>query len=759
MNQPFESRGLNARPVGETPGFDDGQGWSGAAGARIVDLHHLLATFRRRLKLFLAVALLVFIIALVVTLKATPLYTATASVMIDNRTEQVVDSQAVLSGLPADTATVDTEVEVLRSRQLAERVVEALALDEDPEFNSAMAAPGLVDRISNSIDAMFAASAPDKARSRLTEIETQRQRERVVDTVRERLVIRRVGLTYVMGVSFTSPDPAKAARITNAFAQNYLLEQLQAKFEATRQANAWLNTRLDDLRGEVIQAEAAVEQYRNANNLLSASGATLTEQEISTYNTQLATVRAQQAEDEARLSTARAQMARGSTGDDVGEALGSTVVQQLRARRAEVSGRVADLSSRYGPRHPDMVRANRELADIDSQIQAEIERIVSNLEARVQVARQRTASMQGSLSGARGALAANNNAGVRLNELQRNAEASRTLYQGLLDRFKETTSQEGLEESDARIVSRAIIPGSPSSPNVPLNLGLGLVLAMGAGLAVVVLAEMLDAGLATGEDVETRLGMPHIGSVPLVSSVADARDRHLSPADYLLEKPLSAFAEAIRGLRTSILFSRVGHPVRLIAVTSTLPGEGKTTTAVCLARSAAQAGQKVVIIDCDLRRRAVNKLLGINPEVGLLEVLNGTATLETALYSDDASGAWVLPLTPASFTPRDVFNSPAMDALLTRLGENFDLVIIDTAPVLAVADTRILAARTDAVVFLTRWRATPRKAVGASLKLLDQAGAHVAGVALVQVDMKSQARYGYGDAGFYYGAYKAYYTA
>lgn len=758
MNHPFDPHGVDSQPVGDDARFDPDRSWSPDGLARAFDPHALLATFRRRLKLFLALALLVFVVTLVVTLRATPLYTSTASVMIDNRTEQVVDTQAVLSGLPSDLGMVDTEVEILRSRQLAERVVDALNLENDPEFNAALAPPGLRAQVGNAIGAMFGAATPDAAQGRLSDIEARRQREGIVDAVRGRLQINRVGLTYVMGVSFTSTSPSKAATIANAFAQNYLLEQLEAKFEATRQANAWLNTRLEDLRGEVIQSEAAVEQYRNANNLLSASGATLTEQEISTYNTQLAGVRAQQAEDEARLSTARAQMARGSSGDDVGEALGSTVVQQLRTRRAEVSGRVADLSSRYGPRHPDMQRAERELADIDSQIQAEIGRIVSNLEARVQVARQRTASMQGSLSGARGTLAANNNAGVRLNELQRNAEASRTLYQGLLDRFKQTSSQEGLEASDARVVSRAIIPGGPSSPNVPLNLLLGLVLAVGAGVAGVVLAEMLDAGMATGEDVEAKLGMPNIGSIPLVSSVADGADRRMPPADYLLEKPLSAFAEAIRALRTSIVFSRVGQAVRLIAVTSTLPGEGKTTTAVCLARSAAQAGQRVVIVDCDLRRRSVNKLFGLEPERGLLEVLNGTASLESTLFLDEPSGAYVLPLTHAKFTPKDVFGSEAMNTLLATLQRNFDLVILDTAPVLAVADTRILAAKADTVVFLTRWRATPRKAITNSLKLLDKAGAHVAGVALVQVDMKSQARYGYGDAGYYYGSYKQYYT-
>lgn len=743
MNQAFDPRPY--RP--ESQRADPSRG----GAVRTVDLQALIATFRRRLKLFLAVALLVFVAVLVVTIQATPLYTATASVMIDGRISQVVDSQAVLSGLSADAATVETEVEILKSRQLAERVVDELKLGDDPEFNAVLVPPGL--------GRLFGASVPDRARQKLTALVVRIQRERVVDAVRERLTIRRVGMTYVMAVGFTSSDPEKASRVANAFAQNYLLEQMEAKFEATRQANDWLGARLNDLRAEVIQSEAAVEQYRNVNNLLSASGATLTEQEISTYNTQLATVRAQQAEDEARLATARAQLARGSTGDDVGEALGSAVVQQLRARRAEMSGRVADLSSRYGPRHPDMQRADRELADIDAQIQAEIGRIVSNLEARVQVARQRTASMQASLSGARGALAANNNAGVRLNELQRNAEASRTLYQGLLDRFKQTTSQEGLAESDARVVSRAVTPASPSSPNVPLNLMLGLVVAGLAGAGAVVVAEALDVGIGTGDEIETLLAYPNVGSIPLVSSVADRSDRDRPPADFLLHKPLSAFAEAVRALRTSILFSRVGHNVTVVAVTSTLPGEGKTTTAVCLALSAAQAGQRVVIVDCDLRRRAVNRLFDIEPELGLLDVLNGVATLEAALHHDEASGAWVLPLTHTGFTPRDVFGTPAMEALLASLRAQFDLVVLDTAPVLAVADTRVLASKADAVVHLARWRWTPRKAVANALRLLDDAGGPIVGVVLVQVDMKAQARYGYGDAGRYYGAYKQYYAA
>lgn len=762
MNREIDPRSLRGPGA---PGAADwfqgqgvGQGLRQALGDAI-DPHRLIAIFRRRLKLFLAIAAVILLATVVYTARATPMFTATANVMIDTRQQQVVDTQAVLSGLSADSGVIDTEVEILRSRHLAQRVVDTLNLEQDPEFNPQIRSPGLVKTVTGAAGAILTGAAPDGARARLSEMEQLKAKERVVDSVLSRLKIKRAGLTYVMNVQFTSADPAKAAKIANTFADRYLLEQLEAKFDATRQANQWLNTRLGELRIEVQQAETAVEQYRIANNLLSASGATLTEHEISTYNQQLATVRAQQAEDEARLRTARAQLSRGSTGEDVGEALGSTVVQQLRAQRATVSGRVADLSGRYGPRHPDMIRAQRELTDIDGQIQAEIQRIISNLEARVQVARERTGSMASSLGAARGTLAANNAASVRLNELSRNAESARTLYQSFLDRFKETSAQEGIEQSDARIVSRARIPTSQSAPNIPVNLLLGLMLALAGGVAGIVLAEILDSGMTTAEDVEQRLGVAHLGSVPLVSSVSEPLDGDETPVDYIARKPLSAFAEAVRALRTSVLYSATGQSVAVIALTSALPAEGKTTTSLCLARVAAQAGSRVVIVDCDLRRRNVNRLLGVEPEVGLVEVLTGKATLDQALMLDTPSGASVLPLTSNSFTPRDIFGEAGMDALLTELRSRFDLVILDTAPVLAVADTRVLAAKADATIFLARWRKTPEKAIGTGIRLLQNAGATVTGVALTQVDMNAQARYGYGDAGYYYADYKKYYAS
>ncbi len=722
------------------------------AGAMMLDLNVVIATFRRRLRLFAAVALAVFVAVLLFTLQATPRYTATAEVMLDVRKEQISDVSAVLSGLPADSSVVDTEVEVLRSRSLASRVVNQLKLDRDPYFNPYLeTAKGPASWLPWAKKAAAPGAVVDP-------VELQRRREKIVDRVLAGLSVRRAGMTYLIAIDYTHPQPEQAAKLANAFADLYLTEQLEAKFDATTKANEWLDTRVAELRDQLQAAEAAVQQYKIANNLLSAEGATLTEQEISGLNQQLASARASQAETDARLSIARNQLARGSNGEDVGESLNSPVVQQLRKQRAEQSAKVADLGGRYGERHPDLLKAKRELADIDSQIQDEIRRIISNLEAQAQVARQRTGSMAGSVSASRGALAGNNRAGVRLGELERKADAVRTLYESLLSRFKQTTASQGIEQPDARVVSQAKIPTSPSYPKPSLNLALGLGAALMAGLGAVVLAEILMAGLFTEDEVEHRLGLPYLGSVPLLSSAVDDKlARTTSPADYLLTKPLSGFAESFRKLRAAILFSKVGEPVKVIAITSSLPGEGKTTTTFSLARTLATSGANVVVVDCDLRQSAINRFLPETPSIGLIEVLNGVATLDQALYTD-ASGAKVLPLAKTANTPRDVLGSAAMARLLVELRQRFDVVLLDTAPLLAIADTRILAPSTDAVVMLARWKKTPVKAITSALSLLHGKGIFVAGVALTQVDLKAQGRYGYGDANYYYKSYRKYYA-
>ena len=409
-----------------------------------------------------------------------------------------------------------------------------------------------------------------------------------------------------------------------------------------------------------------------------------------------------------------------------------------------------------------MIRARQELADIDAQIQAEIRRVVSNLDAQAQVAQQRAASVQTSLNAARGVLADNNAASVRLRELEGEAEAARAIYRAFLDRYRETSAQTGVEQADARIVSHATPPTSRSAPNLMLSLALGLVMGVGAGALAVIVANTMQTGLGGPEDIERKLGLPPIGGIPLASSVAALEDCDLHPIDLVLQRPLSVFTEAFRALRTSItpIVSVVGEPAgRIVAVTSALPGEGKTTAAVCLARVAARSGGRILLIDGDPRRRGVTRMLGLDPDAGLAEALHGAASWRNLLVLDPASGAHVLPLSGAGLSADDLFAAPPMDALLTELRQAFDLILIDTAPVLVLADARVLAGKADSVLLLARWRTTPARAVAAAVRILNQSGARILGVTLTQVDVRAQAKQDYGHAGYDYQAYRKYYAA
>ena len=540
--------------------------------ASLVDPYKLLSILRRRARLMAAVFLGVFLVLVVPSFFETPLYKAAAFVVLDQRQQQITDTPEVLSSLPNTTNSVDTEVEVLKSRALAEQVMDKLGLDADPEFGGDPAAAAAADAHTPPAGAgQTPAFSPDE----------QARRAAVVDSIAGGLEVHRVGLTYMISVAFKSANPQKAARIADAFANQYIAEQLNTKFDARRQANVWLGGKLEQLQGDVQRAETAVEQYKIANNLLSSSGETLTEQEISQFNQQMAAARTQQAEAEARLRAARSQLASGSSSDG-GAALDSPLIRELRTKRAEVSARAADYSVRYGPKYPDLISANRQLADIDTQLQAETQRVIAELEAQAMVARQRTASIGSSLSGARGSLASNNRASVQLRDLEREAESVRTLYESLLTRYKETSSEAGIERPDARLASAAPVPGSPSSPNIPLRLALGFIAAMGATLLVVAAAELADSSFGTGEDIERRLGFAHLGSIPDLVSMGTKEQPHI----YITSRPMSAFAEAFRSLRTALL-QGPGRPPKTVAITSALPGEGKTIASVCLAKSAA----------------------------------------------------------------------------------------------------------------------------------------------------------------------------
>lgn len=714
--------------------FDQGQNIS-------MDVGRIGAAFRRHLRLFLTTTGIVLVVAACFVYTQVPKYVGTASVLIDQHKQQLMKDEAFISGLPDNSNIVDTETQIIKSPAIAEQVFDRLHLDKDPDF-APTHKEGFLRRILGSIIPSFHHTTVPNA---------EKDRLQAIANLQGGLNVERIGETFVINISYTSPDPAKAARIANAFAEAYLADQSNAKFDAVKQATDWLNARLATLQKQATQASKELQEYKAKHNLLDVTTDTsLTQQEVSALDQQLQLARADEAAETARLATAQAQLRHGSDGGDVGEALGSPVIQGLRSQRAAVSQKVADMSGRYGPRHPDLLRAKRELADIDTQINAEVQRIISGLAAQVQVAHNRVASLQASIDRTKNTLVKSNLENAEASVMSLNAQAAASIYQAFTQRMKEGVALQGMTPSDARIVSPAAVPIGPSLPRTSLDMMLAAVIALLLGAIAVAVAEMLDTGYSSEEEVERGLGYPSLGVVPALGSILDQSEAALarSPTDHVVEQPWSPFTESFRSIRTLLIHGRHGQDVKVIAVSSALPGEGKTTTALCLARVSAAGGASTVVVDCDLANRGLSALLRERHQRGLIDVLEGTASLNEVLQKDERSGAWILPVGARPQTPRDVFTSPQMRDLLEALKRSFDFVVLDTSPVLAVADSCVIARQADAVLMVARWRKTPRKLAEASLRALAMTDASVAGTVLSQADVKELPRFGYGR---YYG--------
>ena len=741
-----------------SPGYPYGTSEYSAPDDKIVDPSQVFRALVRRLPLFLATLLTTFLGIAVLTFQTVPTYSSNASIIIDSK-GKAIDILPVLQGAAPDSALVDTEVEILRSRSLAEKIVTQLNLVEVEEFNPNLQEPGFVARMKSNVtgfvDGLTGREEATEAEAEATssvppEVQERREIDMVVTRLLEKTSARRIGTTYGINIVANSHDPELAASIANAIADQYLVEQLDTKFDQIKTRNAWLEVRLSELKAEVNEAESTVEAYRAASGLITSGTTTINEQQMSDINAQLIVQRRELARAEARLASARRANAAGA-GAASAEALNSPAILELRRQQAALNEERAELETRYGPRHPTFATINQRLGDIKRQIDVEIGLVLASLEEEVAIAEQQVKTLERNLNSQRTTLVSNNRAQVRLRELERNADASRTIYEDFLTKFKATNEQESIVEADARILSRAAVALSPSFPKTTLNLAIGVVLGLMLGTLAVILAESLNNRVNTGDNIEEDFGVPFLGNFPKLTGSA-----RKSPANYVIENPTSSYAESLRNLRASIMFADLDVNVQTIAITSSQPDEGKTTTTYGLGRMSAMSGTRTLIIDGDFRRKQLTEKACPNPEKGFLECLFGEASLEEAIVVDPKSGLHILPLTEDRHTPRDVFGSKAFDALMDTLRQEYGLIIIDTGPILLMAETRVLTSKVDQVVVVARWQKTNRAVLKQTLGILKDFRAKVAGVVLNQVDLNKYHRHGYGHSG--YKAYAKYYS-
>lgn len=710
---------------------------------------------------------------------ATPRYTADVQILFESSGGKFIDLAAAVEGRPQDEASVLGEIQVIKSRDLAQRVIDSLNLAGDPEFNRKLqtktALARFMDDLLGQRDERVVpgagvslpikddtatnehAAAEATVASELSPEETERiERERLVATFLDRLDVELVGRSRAIKVSFTSQSPITAAAVANNLADLYLTSRLEGKFDNARKASVWLADRAAKLRQQVEEAERAAESYRGKHNLLQGERGTMLVEQISDLNGKMTDASMQRSEAEANLAQVR--RLAGSTVDvaSAAQVLDSSLYQRLREQEVELERKEADLGQNLGSRHPAIIQLRAEKEKLQQNLQSEVAKIVRRLENQVEVTRRREAALAKDLNAMKQELAVANRAGVNLRTLERDAEANRLLLDKFMTAFMETTAQQDADSQlpDARIISSAAIPTGPSFPRKTLMVVLAFLASSLISVLLAFMREMVDAGYRSATQVEHDLGVPVLAHVPKVGKGTQKRGILLAQ---VADQPASAYSEAVRAIFTKLLLTSPDRTPKTLLFVSSEAGEGKTSLASAVAVILARAGRKVLLLDADIRRSPIAEALGSSSGQGLLDVLTGTATIDGTIMPGSAYGADLMLAGKFDKNYVDYLVPEKLEPLLRRLEGSYDLVVIDAPPVRILMDTQVLASIADATVLVVEWGKTRKEIVRYTTEQLLGAGAHIAGVVFSKVDVHKLSQYHYGDAGYYYGKDRKYY--
>jgi capsular exopolysaccharide synthesis family protein len=712
--------------------------------------------------LLLAVLLLVVVPTFVYLQQVKPQFTAGAEILIEapDGSDTLLDRNNPMRARLTD-ATILTESQVLASTPLVRRVIEKLQLDQDPEFNVRLRKPSGFSQAMQYLNPVnwmpeeWRGSTADQA-VLSPEARAEVEQARITGAVLSRLVVRPQRRSFVIEVTFTSESREKAAKIINTLADLYVLDRLEAGFDETRRITSWLSERLEGLRRDVSVAEAAAETYRAANGLRRSSErqGTISDQQLTELNSRLVLGRADMAQKQARLEQVRALTRGRGNVETAYDVLQSQLIQRLREQEVNLQREMSEALKTYGDRHPRLIALRADMTEMQVRIRQEVEKIAASVANELEVSATGVRALERSIADLRKVTDSAGGAEIRLRELERDAEASRQLYESFLGRFKRDSEQDGIQRANARVLSPATVPTAPSYPRKPPILVGVFLLALALGTGLLFLLEKLDRAVRSSDEAEDLTGLPVFAAIPLRRQKGDEVIE-----DEVVSRPRSALADAFRTLRTGLVLSDDAAAAKVVMITSSVPEEGKSFAALGLARLFAKSGERVLLIDGDLHRPRLHKPLKTSGDVGLIQVLNGEAPFEPTLVRDTVGGLDFLPAGKAAVALQaEMFNGTAMPDLLAELRGRYDRIILDAPPTLAVADTRLLACMSDKVLYMIRWNKTPRDAVRAGIKLLRESRAPLAGVALSKVDARKHARYGYGDYGQYYGRYGAYYS-
>ena len=713
--------------------------------AEMLDIGRLVRAILRYRWSILGLAFATTLVAGLWAYSLESVYRASASILLESQDTNLVNVEKVHPIAYQDYDYYQTQFQLLKSRALAERVVRRLKLHQHPMFrpaDSAEEAPGFSLR----------ALLPAREKAPPVQLTEQQREDRAIQAATGFVVgglsIAQIEYGYLAHLSFESTDPVLAAQIVNTVAEEFIAGDLESRLSGTLQATGWLNTRLETLKENLRASEQALQQFREQEGLVAIEGVTgLGGGELQALSVRLEDARRARMEAQNIMEEVRG-MGNASINElmSVPAVLEHQVIRDIKREQALAERRVAELSKRYGVKHPKMIAANSDLSAATNDLAREVKKVVSGIGREYDLALRNEREQQASWEARKSEMQDFNRVEFRLRDLQREVDTNRQLYDIFFTRIKDVSETGGFEKPHARIIDRAMTPEWPVKPNRRLALGIGLLFGLVLGSAVAVLLDILDNTIKTPEDVEDKLHAPLLGAVPKqkVSKTGEF--------EQFWQNPQSIYAEAIRTIRTGVVLSDLDNPARIIVVTSTVPGEGKSTTALNLGAAMAQM-ESTLVIGADLRRPRLAKLCGLTPNhPGLSHYVSGDAALEDCIEHLEALNLHVMPAGLIPPNPLEMISSKRFVDALQSLKESFDRIIIDSAPVHAVSDALILASYADSVIYLVKADATSATQVQKGIDSLVASNQPLTGVVLNQFDSRKTRSY-YGGKYYQYGDY------
>lgn len=733
----------------------------------VIEVDKILAIVRRQWKV-VALAVVAFaLLGLIYKFTATPIYSASVSILIDKNNNKIGDKIFSLEGLLDDEASTLSQVELLKSQKIASKVSETLDLKNNQVFMEPRTSILQFVRDVVNVPGWFREDKPGSDE----EIQSG-----IVDTLTRNVAVERVGKTYVLELSYASPDPALAAAIAKAYAEAYLTDQLDAKYEATRSAGDWLQKRIAELRQKSLETDLAVQKFRADNGLITSNGQLVSDQQLTELNSQLIIAAAETASAQAKYDRIKSIISSRDMQGAVTESLDNDVIGDLRTKYLEASRKEADISSRLGRTHVQAVRLRSEMAEYQRLMFDEFSRIAQSYQSNFEVAQAREKSLRAEVAKATSTSAVANDAQVQLRELTREAQTYRKLYETFLQRYQESVQQQSFPVTEARIISDPVKPDRPSKPKLMIVLAISIFLGLATGFVISAFRELRDRFVRTMDQVRENFELEPLGIVPQSQAVETIKHKDsVGPAvsnrvvskahpiaNFVIDHPLSAFSETMRSSKIAIDVFVGNKRPKTVGIVSVLPGEGKSTISINFAELLASQGSRVLLIDADLRNPGATRQIARHAERGILEALqDGVPVRDVIMINPDTKLAFL----PAVIKRRipyssELLASEAMDRLVREVADAFDYIVFDLPPLAPVVDARAVSAKLDTYLFVIEWGKTARNIIKKTLIANSAVAAKCAGAILNKVDTEKMKFYqSYGSSEFYYSRYSSYYRS